>query len=74
MFKTQDEDKEFLDNFCLDFSRRFESNAASIVVPRQSLFFFSILSVAALWGRYTQPPRAMIAAQSKMMTTAPSSP
>jgi hypothetical protein len=33
MFKRQQEDKEFLDNFYLDSSRRFESNAASNAVP-----------------------------------------
>jgi len=33
MFKRQQEDKEFLDNFYLNSSRRFESNAASNAVP-----------------------------------------
>jgi len=37
------------------------------VVDRQSI-------ADPLMDRYTQPPRAMIAAQSRIMTTAPNSP
>jgi hypothetical protein len=51
-------------------------------VPRQTPAYFSSASYfarvaadsAAFGGRYTQPPRAMIAAQSRIMTTAPNSP
>lgn len=82
MFKKLQEDERFLNNFQLDSSRRFLVKCGQCLRTEADagLFFFSILSMFSLClritleGRYTQPPRAMIAAQSRIMTTAPNSP